>query len=131
MKKYRVCGVVEVVVYKDVWASSEEEAYEKAHDKLPHLTEYGGNGGWDKLVGVEGSDESVETCGNDITYDDIELLEDDPNYFECPKCGEECWSREDVDGDEYWWCDNCEQAFDDEGEEVYPDFEEAEEEEEE
>ena len=124
MKKYRVMGVVEVAVTKEVWANNEEEAYEKASCQLRCLTEYGGNGGWDKLVGVEGSDESVETCGNEINYDDIELIENNPNYFECPKCGEECWAREYIDVDEYWWCDDCEQAFNDGGDEVYPDFEE-------
>lgn len=130
MKKYRVLGVIEVVVTKEVWAHSEEEAYAKAANQLSTLESYLGNGGSDKLIGVDGSDESVDTFGNTIEYNDIEVLEDDPNYFECPKCGEECWSREDIDGDEYWWCDDCEQAFDDDGEEVYPDFEEAEEEDE-
>ena len=124
MKKYRVCGVVEVAVYKEVWANSEDEAYEKAYDELSNLTEYAGNGGWDKLIGVDGNDESVDTCSNDIVYNDIELLENNPNYFECPTCGEECWSREDIDGEEWWWCDDCEQAFNDGGDEVYPDFEE-------
>lgn len=127
MKKYRVHGVVEVEVVKEVWANSESEAYEKAYNELPSLTEYCGNGGIDKLIGVEGSGESVDTCGNDIDYNDIEMLEDDPSYFECPKCGEECWSREDAEGDEYWWCDDCDQAFNEDGDEVYPDFEEDEE----
>lgn len=129
MKKYRVMGVIEVVVTKEVWAHSEEDAYDKAANQLSTLESYLGNGGSDKLIGVGGSDESVDTFGNTIEYNDIEVLEDDPNYFECPHCGEECWSREDVDGDEYWWCDDCEQAFDDDGEEVYPDFEEDEDEE--
>ena len=127
MKKYRVMGVVEVVVTKEVWAYNEEEAYEKALDQLTTLESYLGNGGDDKLIGVEGEGESVETFGNEINYNDIELLEDNPGYFECPKCGEECWSREDIDGDEYWWCDDCEQAFNDDGDEVFPDFEEDEE----
>lgn len=124
MKKYRVIGVVEVVVTKEVWAYNEEEAYEKAFDQLATLESYLGNGSDDKLIGVEGQDESVDTCGNEINYNDIELLEDNPDYFECPTCGEECWAREDIDGDEYWWCDDCEQAFNDDGDEVYPDFEE-------
>lgn len=127
MKKYAVHGVVEVEVVKEVWAHSEEEAYEKAVDRLTSLTEYLGNGGDDKLIGVEGLGESVFTCGNEIDYNDIELLENDSSYFECPKCGEECWSREDIDGEEWWWCDDCEQAFNDDGDEIYPDFEEDEE----
>ena len=127
MKKYAVHGVVEVEVVKEVWANSEEEAYEKAANQLTGLTEYLGNGGDDKLIGVEEEGESVFTCGNEIMYNDIEVLENDPNHFECPHCGEECWSREDEDGEEWWWCDDCEQAFNDDGDEVYPDFEEIEE----
>ena len=127
MKKYAVHGVVEVEVVKEVWASSEEEAYEKASNQLSSLTEYVGNGSDDRLIGVEEEGESVFTCGNEVDYNDIELLEDNPNYFECPECGEECWSREDIEGDEYWWCDDCEQAYNDGGDEVYPDWEEDEE----
>lgn len=126
MKKFRVMGTVEVTVYKEVWANNEDEAYNKAYRQLDTLTEYCGNGGIDKLVGVEEEGESVAADGI-IEYNDVEVIEDDPNYFECPKCGEECWSREDVEGDEYWWCDDCSQAFDDDGDEVNPDFEEDEE----
>lgn len=129
MKKFRVHGVVEVEVVKEVWANNEGEAYEKASNQLSSLTEYVGNGSDDRLIGVEEEGESVFTCGNEIDYNDIELLEDDPNYFECPQCGEECWSREDIEDDEYWWCDECEQAYNDDGEEVYPDWEEDEDEE--
>lgn len=124
MKKYAVHGVVEVEVIKEVWAHNEDEAYEKAANQLTSLTEYCGNGGYDKLIGVEEDGESVSTCSNEIDYNDIELLEEDINYFECPRCGQECWSREDVEGDEYWWCDDCDQAFNDDGDEVYLDFEE-------
>lgn len=124
MKKFKVIGTVQVAVYKEVWAHNQDEAYEKAYEQLSSLTEYAGNGGWDKLVGVEGQGESVDTESNEIEYNDIELLENNPNYFECPKCGEECWSREDIEGDEWWWCDDCEQAFNDGGDEVFPDFEE-------
>ena len=123
MKKYRVCGTVEISVYKEVWANNESEAYDKAYTELSELTEYCGNGGCDKLVGVDDESESVAADGL-IEYNDIELLEDDPSYFECPECGEECWSREDVEGDEYWWCDECEKAFNEGRDEVYPDFEE-------
>lgn len=123
MKKYKVCGVTEVTVYKEVWANNEEEAIDKASNQLSSLTEYCGNGGYDKLVGVEEYDESVEVGGY-IEWNDTEELENNPDYFECPRCGKECWSREDVEGDEYWWCDDCEQAFNDDGYEVYLDFEE-------
>lgn len=129
MKKFRVMGTTVVTVYKEVWANNEDEAMEKVENQLSNLTAYCGNGGCDKLVGVDNSDESVEADG-EIEWSETELLEDDPSHFECPKCGEECWAREDVEGDEYWWCDDCEQAFNDDGDEVFPDFEEDEDEDE-
>ena len=89
MKKYAVHGVVEVEVVKEVWANSEDEAYEKASEQLQSLTEYLGNGSDDRLIGVENDGESVFTHGNEIDYNDIELLEDNPDYMECPDCHEE------------------------------------------
>ena len=125
MKKYRVYGTTVVEVVKEVWANSEEEAYEKAENKLACLTEYCGNGSFDRLVGVEEDGESV-AANNDIEYDDCELLEDDPNYFECPRCDDECEKRTDANGNEYWWCDSCCMAFDEDGEEFWPDEDEEE-----
>ena len=126
MKKFRVSGTVAVSVYKEVWANSKSEAYDKAYEQLSELHEYCGNGSYDRLIVVEDEGESVAADGI-IEYNDIELLENNPDYFECPKCQEECWCREDVDGEEFWWCDDCEQAFNDDGDEVYPDFDEDEE----
>jgi hypothetical protein len=126
MKKYRVMGITTVSVYKEVWANSESEAYDKAATELSSLTEYCGNGGTDKLIGVDGSDESVVADGY-VEYNDIEVLEDDPYYFECPECGEQCCDRKDTEADEYWWCEYCSKAFDEDGNEVYPDFDEDEE----
>ena len=123
MKKYRVFGTTVVEVVKEVWANNEEEAYRKASQQLYNLTEYCGNGGYDKLVGVDGSDESV-AANESIEYDDCEVLEDDPDYFECPKCDDECEKRTDADGEEYWWCDSCCMAFDEDGEEIWIDDEE-------
>lgn len=123
MKKYRVTGTVEVVVTKEVWAHDEDDAYEKASMELPSLAAYAGNGGWDKLVGVSESDESVDVF-DDIEYNDAEELEDDPDYFECPECGEECEVCEHEDGGRYYWCDDCEQAYDEDGEKVWFDEEE-------
>lgn len=125
MKKFRVYGTTKVVVTKEVWANTEEEAMEKAYQQLSSLTAYGGNGGWDKLVGVSEYDETVE-IDEDIEYDDTEIIGDDPDYFECPECGEECEHRADVDGEEYWYCDKCCQSYDDEGDIVYPDAEDEE-----
>ena len=123
MKKYKVMGTTVVTVYKEVWANSEREAYHKAYGELSCLTEYCGNGGTDKLIGVDGDDESVAADGY-VEYNDIEMIDDDPDYFECPECGEECVYREDIDGDECWWCEDCSQAFNGDGDKIYPDFEE-------
>lgn len=122
MKKYRVCGTTTVTVYKEVWANDEDDAYRKAERELNSLTEYCGNGGYDKLIGVDGSDESVSVY-DDIHYDDIEELEDDPSYFECPDCEDQCENVEDSDGTWYWRCD-CGACWDDDGNEYFPEDEE-------
>ena len=123
MKKYRVYGITTVSVVKEIWANDEDEAYRRAERELCSLTEYCGNGGYDKLVGVDGCDERV-AADDTIHYDDIETIEDDPNYFECDECGEECEKRVDSDGTEYWWCEDCSKGFDEYGYEYWPDDEE-------
>ena len=126
MKKYKVTGTTMVTVYKEVWANSEDEAYEKAHDELPSLEEYCGNGGWNKLVGVEGEDETVEVF-DEINYDEIIEIKDDPDYFQCSECGERCERATDRNGVEYWYCNDCYYACDDDGNEFCPTEEEDEE----
>ena len=123
MKKYRVLGNTVVSVFKEVYANSEEEAYEIANQELHYLTGYVGNNGYDKLVGVIGDDESV-SADDTIEWDDIEFLEDDPDYFECPDCREECERRTDVDGTDYWFCEECCTSYDDGGDIIYPEAEE-------
>lgn len=76
MKKYRVYGHTTVTVVVEVEADSEEEAYEIAADQRSCLDAYCGNGDTDKLIGVDGYDESV-SADEDIEYDDIELIEGD------------------------------------------------------
>jgi hypothetical protein len=123
MKKYKVYGTATVCVTKKVWANSEEEAREKAYDKLCCLTAYCGNGGYDKLIGVDGDDESVDVF-EDIAYDDVEEIEDDPDYFECPNCDEECDACESDDGTKYFYCPSCDVYYDENGDEFCPDDEE-------
>ena len=125
MTKYRVYGTTVVTVCKEVWANNEEEAFDKASNQLDSLTAYCGNFGYDKLVGVDGDGESVDADGY-IEWNDTEMLEYNPDYFECPECGEECEHKADVDGEEYWYCDSCCTAYDDDGDVVYPDAEEEE-----
>lgn len=119
MKKYKVYGAVTVCVTKEVWANNEDEAREKAYDQLSCLTAYCGNGGGDKLVGVDGDDESVDTF-DDIEYTDVEEIEDDPDYFECPDCDEECDVCESEDGTKYFCCINCGNYYDEDGNEFCP-----------
>lgn len=125
MKKYRVAGTTTVTVYKEVWAANEEDAIDKASE-LNGLTAYCGNFGFDKLVGVDGEDESVDADGY-IEWNDTEVIEEDDSYFECPSCGNECYLRKDIEGDEYWYCDECDTVFNTDGyEEYHIEFEEEE-----
>ena len=127
MKKYRVYGTTTVTVTKEVWANNEDEALEKAYSQLSCLTAYCGNGGYDKLVGVENADEIVEAF-DDIKYNDADELEDDTDYFECPDCFEECNCGIDDNGNKYWYCDICHGTYDEDGNEFEPYFENEEEE---
>lgn len=125
MKKYKVYGMVTVTVTKEVWANSEDEAREKAYERLSCLTSYCGNGGYDKLVGVEEDDETVDVF-EDIAYDEVEEIDDDPDYFECPDCEIECDALEDKDGNKYFCCVNCGAYYDEDGNEFEPEEEEEE-----
>lgn len=125
MTKYRVYGTTTVSVVKEVWANSEDEAYDRAQNELDSLTEYCGNGGYDKLVGVDGEDERV-ACYDSICYDDIEVIEDDPDYFECYNCDSECDVCEDENGNKYFCCVNCGTYYDENGNEFEPEEEEEE-----
>ena len=123
MTKYRVYGTTTVSVVKEVWANSEDEAYDKAYAQLDSLTVYCGNGGYDKLVGVE--EEGEEVAADDtITYDDIEVIDDDPDHFECYDCDEECDVYETDDGVKFYRCPECDKCYDENGDEFYPDDEE-------
>ena len=121
MKKYKVYGTTVVTVTKEVWANNEYEACEKAFDKLSGLTQFCGNGGCgDKLIGVYEHDESV-SADDTIEYNDAEILEDNPDYFECPECGEEC---EPDKGTGLWYCSNCDIYYDEDGDECCYDVDE-------
>lgn len=123
MKKYKVYGTATVTVTKEVWANDEDEAIEKAYSALPCLTAYCGNGGDDKMVGVEEDGESVEVF-DDIEYNDTKEIEDDPDYFECPDCGAQCTNRQDACDNFYWYCYECDGTFDENGNEFTPYVEE-------
>ncbi len=119
MKLYRVLGNTVVSVFKEVWANSKDEAIERACEELHCLTEYCGNGGCDKLVGVDGSDESV-AADDKIEWDDVEELEDDPDHRECPNCHEELDEVTGDNGETYWECPECGTCYDEDYEVVDP-----------
>lgn len=58
--KYRVYGHTTVTVSTLVEANSEEEAIEKANREFGGIISYGGNGGIDKLIGVDGECDTIE-----------------------------------------------------------------------
>lgn len=60
MKKFRVTAAIPVFVSIEVEAENEDGAIEAAHEEGFSLTAFVGNGGTDKLVGVRGSNMSVE-----------------------------------------------------------------------
>jgi hypothetical protein len=123
MKKFKVRGQYTITVMKEVWANDEYEAINKADNNFGGVIEYVGNGGYDKLIGVSEPDESVAADGM-IEWEEAEELEDDPDYFECPDCGAECECREDIWGTKYWYCEDCCQSYNDDGEVIYPEEEE-------
>lgn len=68
--KYVVLGHTTVVVSIEVEASSEKEAYEKARRFFGGVHEFAGNGGEDKLIGVNGANETI--CADDpVEFDDV------------------------------------------------------------
>lgn len=86
LRLYRVYGHTPVTVAVDVTAYSEKEAYEKAAEELGSLMTFSGNGGLDKLVGVNEPNQSV-SADEEIEYDDVEVLgpvngEDDDDYVD-------------------------------------------------
>lgn len=74
MKKFRVHGTVVVCVSMEVEAEDAGGALETADDTFGTVTGYAGNGGWDKLIGVSGSNESIE-CNDYPTWTDAEEIE--------------------------------------------------------
>ena len=72
--KYRVYGYAEVEVTIDVEADNEDEALEVALDSRFYLSSFCGNGGTDKLIGVDGEDESVYPIG-EIRYERAEAVD--------------------------------------------------------
>lgn len=98
---YEVTGTFEITVKKRVLANSPEEALEKAKETFGGIHEYCGNGGDDKLIGVENSSESVFADG-DIEWDEYDIVITDDDRYEAYEDDEE---EEDWDDD---WNDDWE-----------------------
>ena len=77
MKKIRVYGnasiTVSCVVYlKDNEELDEDVIYDLANERFSGIEAYVGNGGYDKLIGVEGDEETISDDGY-LDWDDYEV----------------------------------------------------------
>lgn len=79
--KYHVEGSCVVSLYIDVEADSREEALEIALDQRCDLDCYAGNGGMDKLIGVDGDNEGILDTG-EIRWDYVVEEEEDDDEEE-------------------------------------------------
>lgn len=71
MKKYIVSGKVTAFISVEVEAENEEQAIEMAYEECSGPSSYVGNGGYDKLIGVYGSNVSIN-CDNEVEYTEVE-----------------------------------------------------------
>ena len=79
-KRYRVMGHAEVLVTTVVEVDDDEELDEdgiidRAHEMFTGIGAYCGNGGTDKLIGVDGEDDTI-SCPEYVEFDDC-MLEDE------------------------------------------------------
>lgn len=75
MKKYSCTATIETYIEMIVEAESEEDALEKANNEFGGACNYCGNGGTDKLVGVDGENESI-SINDDVEFDEATELEE-------------------------------------------------------
>lgn len=68
--KYRVIGTIQVSVGIIVEAENEDDAIQKAYKEFGGVTGYCGNGGTDKLIGVDGDTEWIEADGI-VEFNDV------------------------------------------------------------
>ena len=69
MKKWTVTGRAEVVVSITIEAETAEEAIELAGSEFDGIHAYAGNGGLDKLIGVNKHNEAIFVDG-EVEFDD-------------------------------------------------------------
>lgn len=70
MPKFRVSGKAFAWVSTMVEAESKDSAIDEAYNSFGGVGGYCGNGGYDKLIGVCGSDDTIE-C-DDFEFTDVE-----------------------------------------------------------
>lgn len=77
MKKYAVCGKVVAWVCVKLEAEDKEDAIEKAYEECSYVMALVGNGGTDKIIGVDNSDtaEVSISCDDEIEYTEVEELD--------------------------------------------------------
>lgn len=71
MKKYIVYGKVAAFISVKLEAENKKEAIEKAYEECSGPSSYVGNGGYDKLIGVDGFNVSIN-CDDEIEYTEAE-----------------------------------------------------------
>lgn len=81
MKKYRVYGNVNVLVetfveIPDDEEITEEEVLARAYDEFQGIESFCGNGGIDKLIGVNGENDALQ-ADEDVEFTYCELVESD------------------------------------------------------
>ena len=77
MKKYAVYGKVVAWVCVELEAEDKEDAIERAYDECSSVMALVGNGGTDKIIGVDSSDsaEVSISCDDEIEYTEVEELD--------------------------------------------------------
>jgi len=70
MKKYNVLGNTSITVCVTVEANNKEEAINKVKAQFNGIHSYCGNGGTDKIIGVESSNVSIAS-DEPVEFDDI------------------------------------------------------------
>lgn len=71
MKEYTVYGKVACYVSVKVKAENAGDAVEKAYEEFGGISSYVGNNGWDKLIGVSGTHETIE-ASDEIEWEEPE-----------------------------------------------------------
>lgn len=77
MKKYAVYGKVLTWVRVELEAKDKEDALEKAYEECSYVMALVGNGGTDKIIGVDDTDSAKVSinCDDEINYTEAEEID--------------------------------------------------------